>query len=65
MGHKLGGNQPIDVRFETHTGRAFARAADRTRLRATAKAEADYFERVSRPTPPLVEDDVLLFEDGQ
>lgn len=47
VAHKLGGERPLDVRFETHTGRAFVRDAGSSRRRATASREVEYFRQIS------------------
>lgn len=62
VGEKLGGTHPIQVRFETHTGRAFARDAGRARSSEAAAQDAAYFKKVSREARSGTSGEAELFE---
>ncbi len=60
--HKLGGDRPLAVRFETHTGRAFVREAGRDRQEVTATREVEYFRQVSKLTRDVPGAEATLFQ---
>jgi chemotaxis protein methyltransferase CheR len=56
LAEKLGGTHPIEVRFETHTGRAFARTAGRSRQAVTAEADVAYIRKLAQDAQASVAD---------
>ncbi|MDJ0974650.1 MAG: chemotaxis protein CheD [Planctomycetota bacterium] len=62
VAHKLGGERPLDVRFETHTGRAFVRDAGSDRRRATASVEAEYFRQISEIAAGKASPETTMFD---
>ena len=67
LAEKLGGTNPIEVRFETHTGRAFARDGGRARQSATAEADAAYIQKLAEDSRSkavdAADDEIVLFGD--
>ncbi|MBK8004596.1 MAG: hypothetical protein IPK12_11845 [Gemmatimonadetes bacterium] len=60
VAERLGGTEPLEVRFHTATGRAQVRTLEESRRRRIAQAEVRYQRRMAEPPPTA---DVTLFSD--
>lgn len=62
VGEKLGGSHPLDLRFETHSGRAFARSVGTARIKSTAAEEAAFLRQINTAGATSRDNGVELFE---